>query len=316
MSYYLGVDLGGTNIAAGLLDDEANIIAKDSARTNPPRSPEAVCDDIARLCAGLLEGAGLKSADIPWIGVGSPGTIYNNRIVYANNLDFRDAPLAEIVCEKTGIPTFLENDANSAALGEWAYGAGRGKSSLVFIGLGTGVGGGIVSEGRILGGFSGAGAEIGHIVIIPGGRRCTCGKRGCFEAYCSATALKAITKEAMERCKESLMWGLCGGESAAVSAKTCFQAQRAGDKAGAQVVEEYLYNLSLGIDIIVNLLQPEVICIGGGVSNEGDAILVPLRELAARHSPSLLDVQRPQILASKLGTQSGLVGAAFLGKWK
>lgn len=314
MNYYIGIDLGGTNIVAGLVDEGGKILARESVRTNAPRRAEDICDDIAALCAKLMDANSLKAGDIQWVGMGSPGLIFGNTVVFANNLDFHNVPLGTILQRKTGIRTLLQNDGNAAAYGELLVGAGKGHSSLVGITLGTGVGGGIVVGNRIHNGFNGAAGELGHLVIMAGGRECTCGNRGCLEAYCSATAIKRITREAMEQNRDSLLWELCGGSGGTVSAKACFQAQRAGDETGAWIVEDFLQHLAVGVSNMINLLQPEVICIGGGMSKEGDAILLPLREKVETLTYPWLAEQRSKIVLSKLDSDAGLIGAALLGR--
>ena len=310
MEYYLGIDLGGTNIVAALVDKNARIVAKDTVRTNMPRSTDSICDDMAMLCQKLLAGAGLTFADVPWVGIGSPGMICGNVIVYSANLDFHNVSLAELLSQRMGVPVLLENDGNAAALGELFAGAGKGHSSLIEITLGTGVGGGIVIDGKVYSGSTGAAGEVGHMVIHPGGRLCTCGHRGCLEAYCSAVALRAMTQEALESNPESKMKDFL--KNGKVSAKTAFDAARAGDEAGAQVVEEFLEHLAMGIANLTYILQPEIICLGGGVAYEGDAIVLPLRERLAQMT-HFNENQRPQIVAGVLGNDAGLIGAALQG---
>lgn len=312
MGYYLGVDLGGTNIVVGLVDDSAGILFKKAVRTNAPRGPEDICTDIALLCGEVLAEAGQSREDIAWIGIGSPGVIHDNVIIYANNLEFHNVPLGRILEEKTGIRSLLQNDANAAAYGEFVAGTGRGCRSMVAVTLGTGVGGGVILEGRVVTGFGGCAGEIGHMITSVNGRQCTCGKRGCMEAYCSATAIRAMTKEAMERHPDSLMWELVR-EKGRISAKTPFQAARQGDTAAQEIVAEFLEHLSTGVSNIVGLLQPEVISLGGGVSREGDDILLPLRERVAQLT-FLREDQMPRIVTSCLGGDAGLIGAALAGR--
>ncbi|MDL2232947.1 ROK family protein, partial [Ruminococcaceae bacterium OttesenSCG-928-L11] len=309
MKYYLGVDLGGTNIVAGLVDGDANILARDSVRTNIPRRAEDICGDIAALCARIMQSTGLSMGDVEWIGIGSPGIILDGVVRYANNLQFCEEPLAAMVERMTGKTTLLQNDGNAAAYGELLVGAGRGHRSLIAITLGTGVGGGIVIDNRIHSGFNGAAGEIGHTVIHYGGRLCTCGKAGCIEAYCSATAIRKITAEAMERHPESRMWQHIG-QNGRISAKTPFAAAREGDSAAKKVVDEFLLHLSIAVSNAINLLQPEVVCIGGGVSREGDYIIEPVRELVAKQTYLPKEEHRTRIVASQLGDDAGLIGAA------
>lgn len=311
MRYYLGIDLGGTHTAAGIVDEAGNLLVKGQVPTDK-RSPETVCDGIAGLAKTLPAQAGIHWKEIERAGVGSPGIVCGGMVVYANNLGFDDTPLAAMLEERLGLAVGLQNDGNAAAYGELAAGAGKGFSSLVALTIGTGIGGGIVVDGKILSGFNGGAGELGHIVIAAGGRTCTCGKAGCLEAYCSATSLKAITRETMAAEKDSLMWELCGGDAGKVSAKTPFDAMRRGDSAGKRIVEEFLFHLSLGVSNAVNLIQPEVFCIGGGVSKEGDAIILPLRELVREQTYMKREEQRPRICTAQLGNDAGIIGAALM----
>ena len=310
MEYYLGIDLGGTNIVAALVDEDFRILAKDAVRTNMPRSADAICDDMAQLCRNLLDGAGLTFADVPWIGVGSPGMICDNVIAYSNNLHFHDVPLGDMLAERTGCLVFLENDGSAAALGEFFAGAGKGHSSLIEITLGTGVGGGIIIDSKVCSGSTGAAGEIGHMIIHPGGRLCTCGHQGCLEAYCSAVALRAITEEALAEHPDSRLKDFLKDGNA--SARTAFDAARAGDAIGQKIVDEFIYNLALGVTNITYMLQPEIICLGGGVAHEGETITAPLRALIAQ-MVCFNEKQLPRVETGVLGNDAGLVGAALQG---
>lgn len=312
--YYLGIDLGGTNIVVGLVDDTGHILVKESIKTKAPRSPESICDDIAVLCKKILAGKGLSPQTVKWAGLGSPGVIHNNVIVYASNLEFHDVPLGKILEERLGIPVHLENDANAAAYGELMAGVGVGYRSLIMLTIGTGIGGGIVADEKIWSGFNGAAGELGHIVVHSGGKVCSCGKVGCLEAYCSANALKKATRKAMEQDKDSVMWQLVGGDLSRISAKTAFDAMRQEDDTGKKLVDEYIFYLSLGVSNAINLFQPEIFCLGGGVSREGETILVPLRKLVIEQTYLKKDEQRPRIVSAMLGGDAGLIGAAMLGK--
>jgi len=211
------------------------------------------------------------------------------------------------------VPVYVENDANCAALGEVWAGAAKGAESALMVTVGTGIGGGIVIHGKVYSGINGIAGEVGHMTLFPGGEQCACGRRGCWEVYASATALKRQTREAMQANPDSLMWNHAP-DLDKVSGKTAFKAQRDGDAAAAQVVERYLYYLSEGLINCVNIFQPEVVCIGGGVSNEGDALLVPLREMVLRDCLSGENIRMPRIEAAQLSGEAGLIGAAMLGR--
>ncbi len=312
MKYYIGIDLGGTNIAAGVVDSEFRIISKASTPTNRPRSCEEICKDMALTAKKAAEEAGLKLADIQSVGVGSPGTVNSDTgvIEYSNNLDFYNEPVAKYVKDILGLPVYVENDANAAAYGEFVAGAARGAKNAVCITLGTGVGGGIIIDGKIYSGFNYAGAEIGHTVIEADGVECTCGRHGCFEVYSSATGLIRMTKEAMDMHPESKMHEMMGDH---VSGRLAFNAMRAGDAAAKGVVDKYIKYLAIGITNTINIFQPEILCIGGGVCNEGEALMAPLRELVKNEVYSKRSERNTKIVRAELGNEAGIIGAAFLG---
>ena len=200
--YTLGIDLGGTNIVAGVVDENYKIIAKGKVKTNCPRPAEEIADDMAKACFMACENAGISIKDVKACGVGSPGAInpITGIIATANNLGFKDLPLAKMLKERTGVDFYLENDANAAAYGEFLAGSGRGVNNCIAVTLGTGVGGGIIIDGKLFSGSNFAGAEIGHTVIEVDGAQCSCGRKGCWEAYSSATGLINMTKEKLAEC--------------------------------------------------------------------------------------------------------------------
>ncbi len=312
MKYYIGIDLGGTNIAAGVVDSEFKILAKASTPTARPRPCRNICADMAKVSLEAVETAGLKIDDIESVGVGSPGTVNSDTgiIEYANNLDFYNEPVAEYIKEHIKKPVYLENDANAAAYGEFIAGSAKGAHNAVCITLGTGVGGGIIIDDRIYSGFNFAGAEIGHMVIEVDGPVCTCGRRGCFEVYSSATGLIRMTKEAMDADPGSKMHEMVGDH---ISGRLAFNAMRAGDVSAAKVVDKYIKYLAAGIANTINIFQPEILCIGGGVCNEGDALMVPLREAVKEQVYSKRSAQNTKIVRASLGNEAGIIGAAFLG---
>ena len=316
--YYLGIDLGGTNIAAGIVDENYNILKKGSVPTLASRGIDAVMVDMAKLCQSLLDEMGLTVDDLAYAGIASPGTCNSDTGVceFSNNIVMLNYPIAEVLKEKLGVKkVYIDNDANAAALAEVLVGAAKGASSAIMITLGTGVGGGIVVDGKIFSGFNYAGAELGHMVISKDGRPCTCGRRGCFETYSSATGLINMTKEKMAENKDSLMWELCGGIDT-VSGKTAFQAKRQGDAAGAEVVDEYIAYLGCGITNLINIFQPEVFLIGGGICNEGEYLLAPLREIVAKENFARNSKNQTVIKRAALGNDAGILGAAVLGLTK
>lgn len=313
--YRLGIDLGGTNIVAGVVDDSFKIIATAKRKTNCPRPAEEIVNDMAEVSLEAIAKAGLEVKDIVSAGVGSPGSINPTEgiVVYSNNLGFFNLELSKLLKEKTGIDFYLDNDANAAAYGELIAGAGKGVNNFVMLTLGTGVGGGVIIDGRMLTGSNYAGAELGHTVVDINGQMCSCGRQGCFEAYASATALIRQTKQAMTKYPNSIMWDIVKGDIHAVNGLTAFDAMRKGDEAGKSVVDKYIYYLSVGVSNMINIFQPEILCIGGGVSKEGDNIIVPLQKMVDGENYARLMEKKAVIKAAELGNDAGIIGAAYLG---
>lgn len=314
MKYYIGIDLGGTNIKAGVVSDEFKIIAKASCKTNLPRPGEEICADMAKVALEAVKTAGLTLDDIEAVGIGTPGIANSESgiIEYSNNLGFNNFPVVELMRTHIDKSCFVENDANAAAYGEFVAGAARGTNDAVCITLGTGVGGGIIINKKIFSGFNFAGAEIGHMVISVDGPQCTCGRKGCFEVYSSATGLIRMTKEAMEKHPESILSKVVDDDGK-VSARTAFNAMREGDATAKQVVDDYIKYLACGITNTINIFQPDVLCIGGGVCNEGDPLLLPLKELVAKEVYTRNSPKNTKIVIAELGNDAGIIGAAFLG---
>ena len=319
MRYFIGIDLGGTNIAAGVVDENLNILKKGSVPTLASRPADEIVADMAKLCLDIVKDAGLSLSDIECAGIAAPGTANSETgiIEYANNLPFRNFPIAAKLSEMSGISCVIfENDANAAALAEAVAGAAKGERYSVMITLGTGVGGGIIIDGKVYSGFNHAGAELGHMVISHGGRHCSCGRDGCWEAYSSATGLINMTKEKIEECKksgrETMMTKMIEGSK--VSGKTAFAAMKQGDAAAAEVVDEYISYLACGISNIINIFQPSVLSIGGGICGEGDNLLVPLNKAVWGEVYNSENAERrTEIRIAQLGNDAGIIGAAALG---
>ena len=315
--YYLGIDLGGTNIAVGIVDENYQIIARATSRTKTD-SPEQVAEAMAETAREALKNADLTLDDVPWIGVGSPGTVNKATgiIEFANNLPFRNTPMVQMLSERLdGKQVIMENDANAAAYGEYMAGALKGADNAIAITLGTGVGGGVIINHQIYAGSNFAGAELGHTVIVVGGRPCTCGRNGCWETYASATGLIRTTKEHMANApKDSPLWTLVNGDINQVTGRTAFDAMRQGDPIGSQIVEEYIHYLSEGIVNMVNIFQPDILCIGGGISNERDTLLNPVRAFVEKQQYAMNSTKKTVICRAELGNDAGIIGAALLGK--
>ena len=310
--HYLGIDLGGTNVAAAVVDREGTILGKVSLPT-PRAGAEAVADQMAAAARAAAEKAGVPLEQVESVGIGSPGTIEPEQglIRFWSNLNFVDVPLGGLMEARLHKKIYLENDANAAALGEYAAGAGKGSQSMVAITLGTGVGGGAVLNGKLYTGFNYAGMEVGHFVIEYGGRLCTCGRKGCFEAYCSATALIKRTREVMEEHPDSLLWQLAGSLEG-VDGRTPFDAAAQGDAAAGKVIDEYVNYLGCGVASLVNIFQPEVFCIGGGPSAQGETLMAPVRYILNREDYARNSIRRTRLVRAALGNDAGIIGAALL----
>jgi len=314
MKYYVGIDLGGTNIVAGVVDEKYNIIAKASTKTNCPRPEKEIADDMAKMALQAVKNANLTIDDVEWIGIGTPGIANSSTgiIEYSNNLGFKNTPMVKYIQESIDKPVFIENDANAAAYGEYVAGAAKGAKNAVCITLGTGVGGGIIIDGKIYSGSNFAGAEIGHTVIEVDGPQCSCGRKGCFEVFSSATGLIRMTKEAMAENPDSIM-NKMAEEKGKVTARTSFDAMRTGDETAKAVVDKYIKYLAAGITNTINIFQPDVLCIGGGVCNEGDPLLLPVKALVKEEVYTRNSPKNTEIVIAKLGNDAGIIGAAFLG---
>ncbi len=319
--YYIGVDLGGTNIAIGIVNEDFEIVKKGSVPTKPERGADAIVEDMAALSRKLIGEMGLTMDDIASAGVATPGTANNETgvVEYANNIPFLQFPLADkLSALLDGKPVYIENDANAAAKAEAMAGVAKGEPYSVMITLGTGLGGGIIINGKVYSGFNFAGAELGHIVIEKDGRQCSCGRKGCWEAYSSATGLVNITKdrilEARAAGRATSMDEMIGGDLDKISARTAFTAMKSGDAVAAEVVDEYISYLATGIVNIINIFQPNVLSIGGGVCNEGEYLTKPLLEKVWSETYSREGTPQTKIMIAKLGNDAGIIGAAVLGQ--
>ena len=313
MRYCIGVDLGGTNIAVGLIDLDGKVILhKKSVKTRAPRPCEEISTDIKDVCLELCDMEGIAISNVEWIGIATPGIVRNGVVIDAFNLGWTNEKFGEIVSRLTGRPTFVANDANAAAYAEAKWGCGVGEDSLIAVTLGTGIGGGIILDGKIWEGFNGFAAELGHMVIDVNGRQCTCGLRGCLEAYCSATALVHETKRMMKLYPDSLLWEVTGGDLSKVDGRTAFTALAEGDSAAHHVIHDFVNYLAIGIANIINIFQPSVVCVGGGISGQGEDLMRPLRERLKYTSFGTKDM-RTRVEAAVFRNDAGIIGAGLLG---
>lgn len=312
MAFYIGTDIGGTNIKAGVVDGSGNIVGEAERPTGADRPQETVLRDILEAIEQAITGSGVDRREILAVGVGCPGTVVPSSgvVVYNNNLGWKNFPLGRLLSDALSLPARVENDANAAALGEVCAGSAKGASSAMILTLGTGVGSGFVVDGRIWAGWNTAASEFGHMVIAKGGRLCTCGRRGCLEAYASATGLIAMTREAMTIHPESTMNALARDEGR-IGGHTSFVAAERGDAAALRVVDEYLSCLACGVANIINGLQPEVISLGGGIGKQGERLLVPLREKVYAEVYGGRGERFTRLTSCTLGYKAGLIGAAM-----
>ena len=311
----IGIDLGGMTIKAGIVTEDGKILHKDAVPTGAKRHYTEILADMAKLAIKVCEDAGYSMDDITSIGIGSPGSCdaKNGVLIYANNINFNNVPVREEIQKYINKPVYLENDANVAAYAEYCV-LGKKMECFIAVTLGTGVGGGIIMNGKIFSGHNGAGGELGHTVIIKDGEACTCGRKGCWEAYASASALMAQTKQAIIDNKDSIMNDLIEGNLDNVNGKTAFDAAKQGDKAAMEVVKKYAEYVGVGIANMINIFQPEMLVIGGGVCNQGDNLLNPIREYCEKEIYSGGNKDGINLAIAKLGNDAGIIGAALLNE--
>ena len=309
----IGIDLGGTNIAAAIVDSNGSITKRADIPTETKSGPNSVINGLLNVCEALLDDIGETPRSI---GIGVPGAINNSKgeVIFTPNLPLRDINIVRELKEKYNCPIHLGNDANCAALGETIAGGAKGAKNVVMITLGTGLGGGIIIDGRLHTGLTGAAGELGHMVILKDGRECGCGRYGCWESYASATGLIRTAIEFMGAYRESFLWELCSGTAENVDGKVIFKAFRMDDIAARLTVELYIEHLAAGIANIINILEPELICIGGGIGGAWDCIDEPLRQLVDREKFPRFPSQQPgtRIVKATLGNNAGIIGAAAL----
>lgn len=309
INMYIGIDLGGTNIAGAVVNAEGNILSQGSVPTRSERPTIDIVKDMAELSREITADSGLELSDIKAVGIGCPGTIDfdTGEVIYSNNIRMEHFPLADEFRKLIDLPVKVDNDANCAAMGEYLVNGG-GAKSFMLITLGTGVGSGLVLNGEVYRGFNGAASEAGHLTLVSGGELCTCGKQGCWEAYASASALVRQTKTAMSAHPESLMHKIAE-EFGAVNGQTAFLAAKEGDAAAHAVVDAYIRYVADGIVSVENIIQPEVIAIGGGISREGEGLLRPIREYVSNTGFNKFK-KKSRIIAAGLLNDAGVIGAA------
>ena len=308
MEYYIGVDIGGTNLKAGIVDSDGKIFGEADIPTGAERPQEIVLQDIYKVVREAIKNSKINSNEIKAAGLGSPGMIDSeNGIVIRNyNLGWKDFEIAKLMSKEFNIPIVLENDADAAALGEVIAGSAKGAKSAMIITLGTGVGSGFVINEKIF-----RGCEWGHMVIVKGGRKCTCGREGCFESYCSATGLINMAKEKISEFPNGILAETAKSEGA-VTGRTVFDAADKGDETAKKLIDDYIGYLACGTANLINGLLPDVVSIGGGIAKQGEKLLAPLRKKL--EAEVFGGIKMPKITTCTLGYKAGLIGAAMAAR--
>ena len=314
---YAGIDLGGTNLKVGICDGDGHMLAAEKTPVPAFETSRALAEILTRAVEAAAGRAGLSAAALQGVGIGVPGAVRGGEVIYTCNLPLRNVPLRKLFHHYLSIPLYIENDANCAALAEYYVGAGRDSKRFVTITLGTGVGAGIIHNGKIYHGANGMAGEVGHTVIERNGLPCPCGRHGCWEQYASASALKRMTAEAVAAHPDSILARVVAENDGHVSGQSAFIAARQGDPVGQRICDEYVGYLACGIVNVVNVFQPDALAIGGGVSNEADEqLLLPVQRCVERESIPCAKNRRTRIVKAELGNQAGIIGAALLGKNK
>ncbi len=301
---YIGIDVGGTNLKAGLVDEAGNIVKVERVPLDF-QGPERFAEILAELSKRVIQ------EKVRWVGVGLPGAVDGGDVLFTTNIPMENVPLERLFRKHLDLPLLLGNDADCAAVGEFFGGAGKGTRDFAVVTLGTGVGAGIIVDGKLRGGL--ASSEAGHMVIIQDGEPCNCGRKGCWERYASATGLIQQTKRAMEAHPESLLHEIAA--ESGVEGRTAFQAAEAGDEAALEVCRNYVNYLAGGLTSLINILRPEAVAIGGGVAAAPERLLLePLREAVAKESFSRHGGRITKVLRAERGNDAGIIGAAMLGR--
>lgn len=317
--YYIGIDVGGTNLKAGLVDEQGNILASQKIKIASVSDQASLAWTLVSMTQELAKTAGVTLDKVASVGLGVPGTvdIHSGSIMYTCNLPLRNVPIRKLFHGYLSMPLYVENDANCAALAEYFVGAGRNSKRFVTVTLGTGIGGGIVHNGKIYHGANGMAGEVGHMSIALNGEPCPCGRRGCWERYASASALKRLTTRVMEENPGSILEQVVQENDGHVSGQSAFIAARRGDPVGQHVCDTYIDYLTAGIVNVINIFQPDTLAIGGGVSNEADEqLLIPLQKRVQQESIPCSPDKMTKVVKAELGSRAGIIGAALLGKKK
>ena len=313
--YRIGIDLGGTNIKAGIVDKNGKIVKSMSTKTKKGVDAIIIIKDMIDLVNKLISSFGISINDVLHIGIGVPGIANNETgvVVKAVNISFSDVRIREEMQKYFDVPIYIANDANCAALAESLFGEAKGVKNSITITIGTGIGGGIIINNEIYEGSNFAGGELGHISLIMDGKPCGCGRKGCFEAYASATALKNQAMEVVSKNKNTTIYNKVSGDINRVEARVVFECAKRNDKVAEEIVDNYIKYLTEGIITLINIFQPDVIAIGGGVSNAGDYFLNKVRKVIKNSNEMAKELEKRTVIKlAKLGNDAGIIGSAFL----
>ncbi|MDR2504603.1 MAG: ROK family protein [Oscillospiraceae bacterium] len=313
MKHYVGIDLGATSIKVGVVTEDGKIIARAENPTLADRPWQPVVEDIAKTAFQAVANAELSVSDIEAFGMGVPGICVDGVIPFCTNLHWHNVPINEAWSKYTDKPLFVDNDANCAALAEAIAGVSAGVPDSVFLTLGTGLGSGIIIEGKLRSGGHGVGGELGHIIVQIDGIPCTCGKRGCLERYTSATALIRLGVEAMADGTDTALHTATEGDPSRMTAKIIVDAAKAGDRVAVQVFEKYTEYLAIGINNIISFIDPDMIVLGGGVSRAGQFLLDKVNEKLPKYI-FFKGLPHAKVMLARLGNEAGIIGAALLGE--
>lgn len=314
MRYYIGIDLGGTNIAAGVVDEDFRLLAKADVPTRAGRSADEIVCDMIKTAKEAAAMAGIPFTEFTSLGVGMPSYVNpkTHLLVHSNNLGWKNLPIYDYFEKYTNLPVYIENDANCAVLGETLAGAAGKCKNVIMLTLGTGVGGGIILDNKVYAGADMLGAELGHIKLVYDGVMCSCGQRGCLESYCSATALVRQAKEAAAKEPDSLLYQLCNGQFDKINGEMIFRAKREGDRLANELTAQYTDYLAAGISTFITIFRPEMIILGGGIAEAGELLFGPLNEKIRENTFAAAQIGVPLAVKAKLGNNAGIIGAAFL----
>lgn len=317
MKYYLGLDVGGTNLAAGVVSEQFQIISKAAAPSGRGKTIEEMVHTMAEVSREALRKARLGRSDIAYWGIGMPSYVNpkTKLLVHANCFGWRNIPILDYLSKETDLPVLIENDANCAAYGEILAGAGRYFENAIVLTLGTGVGGGIILNRKIYAGADSMGGELGHTKLVFDGKQCTCGQYGCMESYCSARALNEMAVDALKdpARPQTILWDFCQGDLSRLTVKHIFDAEKEGDPLAMGLTDQYVKYLAAGISTFVVIFRPEIIILGGGVSNAGDSFFRKVNAALMEETFAANEIGVPNVIRAELGNDAGIIGAAMLG---